>query len=166
MQNDPLQEKAEKKAYRLLALRGHSEKELREKLRQGGFAESLIAGVIAKCRELGYLDDRKFARQRARELAVNRLVGDRRIAADLREKGIPDAVCREAIAEVRDEIGEEEAIDRILRKKRLGAAIAGMEGREKARLARSLLGRGFPTALIYKKIGRIQEEGVHDDDGE
>jgi regulatory protein len=166
MQNDPLREKAEKKAYRLLALRGHSEKELREKLRRGGFAESLVDGVISKCREFGYLDDQKFTRQRVRELAVNRLLGDRRIVADLHEKGIPEADCREAIAAVREELGEEEAIEKMLRKKRLGAVVAGMDGRQKARVARSLLGRGFPTGLIFKKIGRIQEEGVHDDDGE
>ena len=102
-------EKAEKKAFRLLALRAHSEKELRAKLHEGGFAEGVIAGVIEKCRELGYLNDGEFARQRARELAVNRLLGDRRIVLDLREKGIPEALSRQAIAEVRGEIGEEEA---------------------------------------------------------
>ena len=95
----------------------------------GGFAEGVVAGVVEKCRELGYLNDGEFARQRARELAVNRLLGDRRIVLDLREKGIPEALSRQAIAEVRGEIGEEEAVERLLRRKGRGKA-ARRDGRE------------------------------------
>jgi regulatory protein len=166
MNDDPLREKAEKKAYRLLALRAHSEKELRAKLREGGFAESVVAGVVEKCRGLGYLDDGKFARQRARELAVNRLAGDRRIAVDLRERGIVEELTREAIAAVREELSEEEALDRLLRKRSKGMAIAAMDNRGKARLARGLMGKGFPTSLIFQKLNGTKEEGLHDDDGE
>ncbi len=104
MKDEPLRKKAEQKAYRLLALRAHSEKELRAKLRGGGFAEPVVEAVIEKCRELGYLNDGNYARQRARDLAVNRLAGDRRIAFDLRERGISEELCRQAIAEVRGEL--------------------------------------------------------------
>jgi regulatory protein len=166
MHGEPLREKAEQKAYRLLALRGHSEKELRGKLRQGGFSEPLIASVVEKCRGFGYLDDAKYARARARELAVNRLLGDRRIAVDLREKGIPEELSRQAIAEVREEIGQEEALDALLRKKAREIAAAERDEREKARLARSLLGKGFPTGLIFRKLNVTGEDGFHDDDGE
>lgn len=166
MDGDLLREKAEKKAYRLLTLRAHSEQELRAKLRQGGFPESVIARVVEKCRELGYLNDGAFAKQRARELAVNRLLGDRRIALDLRGKGIPEMIYRQAIAEIREEIGEEEAIDRLLRKNARGRAIAGRDDRETARMARSLLGKGFPTGLIFRKLTGLKEERFHVDDGE
>ena len=160
MDGEPLRGKAEKKAYRLLTLRAHSEKELRAKLRQGGFPEPVIAGVLEKCRELGYLNDGTFARQRARELAVNRLLGDRRIALDLREKGIPEELSRQAIAEIRAEIGEEEAVDRLLRKKARGGTIAGMDEKETARMARSLMGKGFPTGLIFRKLKGIEGGAV------
>ena len=152
MNDEPLRKKAEAKAYRLLALRAHSEKELREKLRGGGFAEAVLDAVIEKCRELGYLNDGNFARQRARELAVNRLAGDRRIAFDLRERGIAEELSRQAIAEVREELSEEEAVDRILGKYAKESAIAGMDRREKTKWMRRLMGKGFPTGLIYRKI--------------
>ncbi|MBU2228576.1 MAG: recombination regulator RecX [Proteobacteria bacterium] len=164
--DDALLAKAEKKAYRLLALRAHSEKELRTKLREGGFAAPDIGEVIHKCRELGYLDDPAFARQRARELAVNRLLGNRRIALDLKERGIPEALCREAIAEVRGELSEEEAIGRLIRKKTRGAAVAELDEREMVRIARALMGKGFPVGLIMSGLKKTQEEGFHDDDGE
>lgn len=164
--DDALWKKAENKAYRLLALRAHSEKELRKKLRGGGFAEAVVNGVIEKCREFGYLNDGSFARHRARELAVNRLAGDRRIAFDLKERGISEELCREAIAEVRGELSEEEAVDRFLLKNTKGTAIVGMDDREKERLARRLMGKGFPTGLIFRKLIKAEEEAVHVDDGE
>jgi regulatory protein len=166
MNDDSLPEKAEKKAYRLLALRAHSEKELRDKLLRGGFSAPVVAAVIEKCREFGYLNDGRFARQRARELAVNRLAGDRRIALDLIERGIPEELCRQAISDVRAELSEEDAVERLLRKKARGVGVSGMDGREKMRMARSLMGKGFPTGLIIRKLKRTGEEGVHGDDGQ
>lgn len=166
MNDEPLWKKAEKKAYRLLTFRAHSEKELRAKLRGGGFAEPIVDGVIEKCRVLGYLNDGSFARQRARELAISRLAGDRRIAVDLRERGISEELCRQAIEEVRGELSEGEAVDRFFSKHTKGMAIAGMGDREKTRLARRLMGKGFPTGLIFRKLHRTEEEGFHDDDGE
>jgi regulatory protein len=166
MHDDPQREKAEKKAYRLLALRAHSEKELRAKLRAGGFAADVVAGVVEKCRGLGYLNDRNFARQRARDLAVNRLAGDRRIVFDLRERGISEGLSREAIAVIREEISEEEALDRLLGKRSKGTAAPAMDNRERARLMRTLLGKGFPAGLIFRKLGGTKEEEFHGDDGE
>jgi regulatory protein len=166
MEDDPLREKARKKAYRLLALRAHSEKELGDKLRGGGFGEAIIVGVIEKCRQLGYLNDASYARQRARELAVNRLQGDRRIAADLGERGIDGEVVREALADARREISEEAAVERFLDRKLRGGQAAAMDERLKARLMRGLMGRGFPAGLIYGKLKRMQEDGFHEDDGE
>jgi regulatory protein len=165
MAEDLLLAKAEKKAYRLLALRAHSEKELRAKLRRGGFTESVIARVVERCRGLGYLNDGNYARQRVRELAVNRLAGNRRIAFDLQERGIPEDLSREVIGEIRGEISEEEAIGRLIRKKVRGMAVAAMDDRQKARLARSLTGKGFPAGLIFKKLKGSEGEEVHDDDG-
>lgn len=166
MKDDAQLAKAEKKAYRLLALRAHSEKELRAKLQAGGFAATEVGGAIERCRELGYLDDAAFARQRARELAVNRLLGNRRIALDLKGRGIPEALCREAIAEVRGEISEEEALGRLIRKKTKGAPVAALDERETARIARALMAKGFPAGLIMRELRKTQEEGFDDDDGE
>jgi regulatory protein len=166
MQDDPLRERAEKSAFRLLTLRAHSEKELAAKLHARGFSEDLVAGVVQKCRELGYLNDGEFARQRVRELAVNRLLGDRRIVLDLGEKGIPEALSRQAIAEAREEMGEEAAVETLLRRKERGKVCPPTDEKERLRLARGLLGKGFPRALIYRKLWKGEEEEVHGDDGE
>ena len=165
MDADPRQ-KARQKAYRLLALRSHSEAELRAKLREGGFAEPVIDAALTRCRELGYLDDGKFARQRARELAANRLQGDRRIALDLRGKGIPEELCREAIAAAREEIPAEEALGRLLGRAAKEAADGPPDERSKGKILRRLMGKGFPPGLILKALKMTQEDGFHGDAGE
>ncbi len=163
---EPSREKAEKAAFRLLTLRAHSQQELAAKLRERGFSEGVVAGVVETCRRLGYLDDGKFARQRARDLAVNRLLGDRRINLDLRQKGVPEELVRHAIEEVREEIGQEAAIETILLRKGRPKDLDTMDEKEKLRLMRSLLAKGFPTGLVYRKLKKAEEEAVHDDDGE
>jgi regulatory protein len=166
MADDLLFAKAEKKAYRLLALRAHSEKELHEKLRRGGFAEEVIGRVTQRCRELGYLNDRNYARQRVRELALHRLAGNRRIAVDLQERGISQELSREMIGEIREEISEEEAIGRLIQKRMKGTAVTAMDDRQRAKLARSLTGKGFPAGLIFELLKGRGGEGVHGYDGE
>jgi regulatory protein len=158
--------RAEGKAFRLLTLRAHSEKELRAKLQAGGFSTTVVGEVLRRCRELGYLNDEAFAKQRARVLAISRLAGDRRIALDLRERGIDAGIAARVIAEVRGELGEEEAAKRLFRKKIRGRPVAALNDREKARLARGLMGKGFPTGLILKTLKKTEEEGFHGDEGE
>jgi len=165
MPAEPPREKALQKAYRLLAMRAHSEAELAAKLRRGGFAAAAVDFALARCREQGFLDDAKYARQRARELAVNRLAGNRRIAADLREKKIAEPLVDEAIAEARQELGQEEALDRLLARMTRGEEIASVDDSRRAKWVRSLLGRGFPTGLILQRLNVAEEDGLHDNDG-
>lgn len=158
MAEDRLFEKTRQTAYRLLALRGRSREELRRALRDRGFEAPVVAKVLALLAEQRYLDDRAFARDWARRLAVNRHYGDRRIEASLREKGIPAGVVREALAEVREALPEQEALHVLLEKKMRGRKKGPLEGREKRRLAQSLMGKGFPAGLILEALGNTEEE--------
>ena len=166
MGDDPLRKKALDRAYRLLARRARSEAELRRKLGDDGYSEGIVAMVLDKCRDLGYLNDAQYARQRARDLAINRLAGDRRIAADLRERGIAAATAREAIAAVRCEAGEGEALEQLVLKKTRGVPLVALDEHQKARLARGLLGRGFPPGLVFTTLKRGQEREIDGDDGQ
>ncbi len=157
----PPQEKAKQRAFRLLAMRPRSEKELRAKLKEKGFDESVVAEVAARLRELNYLDDESFARQWARNLAVNKLLGNRRIEASLMEKGIPQPLIRQVLSEVRKELAEREAVILLIRKK-VDNGAGKMDDREKRRLAQSLMGKGFPPGLVFDILNR-SKEGVLDE---
>jgi len=159
---DSLQEKAKQKAFRLLAVRARSEKELKSKLKEKGFDEAIVGEVTARLRELKFLDDKSFAGQWARNLGVNRLLGDRRITLSLREKGIPPPLIEEAIAGLRGEMSETEAMMSWVRKKMKSQDIAKMDVGDKRRLAASLMGKGFPPDLIFNMLNRSKEEFVNE----
>ena len=160
MGEDALSEKAKKKAFQLLAVRGRSEKELRLKLKEKGFDEAVIGEVVTRFYELKYLDDASFARQWARNLGVNRLFGDRRIVSSLREKGISPPLIEEAIAALRSEMSETEAIKILIGKKTTSHHVMNRDDKIKGRLFRSLMGKGFPTDLIFHMLNELSGESL------
>jgi regulatory protein len=88
-----------KKAYRLLAVRARSEKELREALKRAEFAEDTIAAAIADCKQRGFVDDANFARQFIQSRLRNRPMGRTRLAVELRQKGVDAATIDSALGE-------------------------------------------------------------------
>jgi len=156
--DNSLQEKAKKKAFRLLSVRARSERELRSKLKEKGFDEAVIGAVIDKLREMKYLDDSSFAEQWARNLGVNRLLGDRRIKLSLKEKGIPPPLIEQAIASLRNEVSETDAIGKLIKKKLKSQRLETMDAAEKGKLARGLMGKGFPADLVWRELFITGEE--------
>ena len=155
---------AKQKAYRLLAMRPHSEKELEKKLREKGFPEAVVKEALEKLHDLKYLNDASFAIQWARNLAVNKLWGNRKISAGLQEKGVAMRLIDDAIASVRQELSEEDAIAVLIRKKAAKKSAALLDRREKQKIFTGLMGRGFPPGLILHQLGRSVEDEINDDD--
>ena len=151
---------AKQKAYRLLSMRPHSEKELEKKLREKGFPAVVIKEALEKLHDLKYLNDESFAIGWARDLAVNKLRGNRKIIASLREKGVSSQLIDDAIAAARLEISEEEAIAVLVRKKAAKKKPTAFDIKEKQRIFQSLMGRGFPPGLILNKLGKAGEEEI------
>ncbi len=140
------------KAYRLLSLRPHSAREIEKKLREKGFSATVIKEALEKLRDLQYLDDTSFASQWARNLAVNKLWGNRKIIASLKEKGIAAYLIDAAIEEVRQEFPEGEALARLIKKNTAGEKGGRQDIKEKKRIFQRLLGRGFPAGLIFSRL--------------
>jgi len=162
---DHLQYKrARERALRLLALRGRSRAELRKKLAERDFSKSVIDRVLENLGGLGYLDDEAFAVNRARHLAVNRLYGDRKIAEQLREKGVDPEAARAAIREVREEFPELEGIARSAARKLQGRSLESLGKKERLALARTLQGKGYHLGLILDYLGPYEESAAHDTD--
>ena len=151
---------AKQKAYRLLSLRPHSEKELEKKLREKGFPAVVIKEALEKLHDLKYLNDASFANGWARNLAVNKLWGNRKIITSLREKGVAPQFIDDAIASARLEISEEEAITILVQKKTAKKKPVAFDIKEKQRIFQNLMGRGFPTGLILIKLVKAGEEEI------
>ena len=84
-------------AIGLLARRAHSRLELRRKLSRRGFATDAIDAAIAQLVDLGYLDDRSFARGLVRRRGAMR--GPLALSAELAAKGVDRAQAEAALAE-------------------------------------------------------------------
>ena len=141
-------------AFRLLARRDHTRKELTVKLRQKGFDHAAIEDALARCRELGYLDDAKTAMIIAGHLAESGY-GPLRIRQTLGQKGLDDAVIEKAIACTGDEEAQLASARRMLAKKasRLSREIDPWKRRQMA--YRLLAGRGFSSTAINRVISDI-----------
>lgn len=159
-------EAAKQRAFRLLSLRPHSEKELEKKLREKGFPAVVVKETLEKLHDLKYLNDASFAVSWARNLAVNKLWGNKKIAAGLREKGLATDLIDSSIEQARQELPEEEAVEILIRKKAARKKLSVLDVKEKQRIFQALMGRGFPPGLILNKLGRIKKEESDGEDGQ
>jgi regulatory protein len=159
-------EAAKQKAFRLLSLRPHSEKELEKKLREKGFPAVVIKETLEKLHDLKYLNDASFANQWARNLVVNKLWGNKKVAASLREKGLTAELMELSIEKAREELPEEAALEILIKKKAAKNKSAALDFKEKQKIFQALMGRGFPPGLILNKLGRIKKEDIDGKDWE
>jgi regulatory protein len=152
--------RAKARALRLLAARPRTEAQIRRRLARDGLAE-VADETVAWLSRLGYLDDAAYARARARSLTAPGRLGPRLVERRLAAAGIPAAEARRAVAEALGEAsggagsGEAEvALARDLVRRRLRGEPAGsLDERERARLARWLLGRGFSGRAVAGALG-------------
>jgi len=78
-------------AVKLLARREHSVKEIRQKLAQREFDDSEIEQAIAELKQGGWISDERFTEAYIR-MRQARGFGPVRIAIELRERGVDDAL--------------------------------------------------------------------------
>src|SRR3954469_9258467 len=76
-------------ATRALARRDYSERGVHDRLRRAGIGEPGLDQALTELRNVGLLDDERFAGRRAKALA-ERGKGDRAIRFDLRTQGLGD----------------------------------------------------------------------------
>lgn len=134
-------------ALRLLARQGRTEVELSRKLGDKGFSEEQIAATVARCRELGYVDDSRYAHERAGALLRSGRAAGCRIEMDLRRRGIGSEVVAAALTATAEvDVGE------VLRSqfhRRFPAFVfAAASPGEKRRVVDFFLRRGFPYPLV------------------
>lgn len=100
-------DRATNAALNLLAHRGRSERELRQRLRQKGFTQAAIDETIRRVVDWGYLNDERFAASWVEQRSSSKPRSRRALAHELREKGVD----RELITHAIDEADIDEAAD-------------------------------------------------------
>jgi regulatory protein len=89
--------KARDAALSLLSYRARSATELKRRLKRKGFEEETAVQTVEKMGELGMVDDAAFAESFVRDRVRLRPNGKRRLAQELRAKGVDEDTARAAI---------------------------------------------------------------------
>jgi regulatory protein len=103
-------------AWRFIAYRPRASREVTLRLRRAGYDGETIQQVVAALTAAGCLNDGAYARALAEELLRARGYGRRRIRAALAQKGLPDALIREALQDITDQDEVAAALPHLARK--------------------------------------------------
>jgi len=139
------------RAFRLLAVRDRTERELRTRLARAEVSAADIEAVITRLRELGYLDDARFASARARGLVATRGLGPRAVAQKLAQAGVARELAQRAIGDAFE--GQDEAtLARAALAKKHPQAFGSRDPKLRARALRFLIGRGFSPSVAARVL--------------
>ncbi len=144
---DILVPRCKKRAMHLLEKQDRSEKNLRDKLKEGGYPEQVIDVAIDYINQYGYIDDARMATSHVRFYQDSR--SRQRLRQDLLSKGISADII-EHVLEEEYTTDEADLIDALLVKKHYDKENATYEDR--AKMYRFLAGRGFSSDSINRVL--------------
>ena len=147
--------RARERALYLLGLRDYACKELEQKLYTEATSE-IAAAVVERLREVGLLDDERYAARLARSLSEIKHYPRRRIEQELRHRGISSMLIQTALSELEGEDYEQALA--LLQKKYYNKL---NDPDSRRRVIAALARRGFS----YGSIRRAMDEmGAPDDE--
>ena len=145
--------RAKARALKLLTVKSRTEAEMERRLKELGYDDAVVAPVIAWLRSLWYRDDEAFAVEWVRARGPGKRLGARRLALELRRKGVAGPVAERAARGVTQ--ADEEAWAFELAAKKLSSM--GELPREKTmrRIYGLLERRGFGREVIARVLSRL-----------
>lgn len=138
-------------SLRILSLRDHSVAELKRKLKEKGYAEG-VEESLERLRELGYLDDARFARQFASSSVRNGRGYGARLKLELTRRGVDAGIVSEVLGELSEEFSEAELLSELMERRFAGFDPETASDKEKRRVVGYLQRKGFSLSAIFKKI--------------
>ena len=145
-------------ALHLLSIRARSHQEIAGRLQRKGFEAEVVAQVLQELTARRLLDDETFARGWVQARLLHRHLGRRRLAEELREKGVSEEIARTILQEAFQEVSEEEVARQAAEKRfRVLAHLSG--GVIRRRLAGYLLRRGFPREVVERVVNLLISRG-------
>ncbi len=138
-------------AVAMLSRRPYAVEELRRALEKKFPDSTDIPRVLARLRELRYLDDAKFAESYASSLARVRNYGRHRIRRELKSKLVDYRVIDRAVENAFTSVNEHELLERTVDKK-IRTLRKPLTRARLASLCQSLIRRGFRADDIMKAV--------------
>jgi len=138
-------------ALRMLARRSYSVAELRRALEKKFGEAQGVSDAITRLRQVGYLDDKKFAVTAASSLARNRALGAYRIRRELKARLVDHQYIDPAVDQAFEDTSERQLLESVLEKK-LRTLKLPLTRTKLYSLCQSLMRRGFRSDDIMKAV--------------
>jgi regulatory protein len=147
-------------ALRALGGRAHSAGELRDKLRRRAQSDEDVDSVLAKLREAGYLNDRRFAENFASARLQNQGLGKMRVLRDLRQRRVAPKLAEQVTEKTYEQTDEAKLIEEFLRRKFRGKQLSTFLSEEKnlAGAFRRLRYAGFSAGQSIRVLKRFASQ--------
>src|SRR3984957_7888938 len=147
-------------AARTLSGRAQTSSELREKLRRRAIKKEDVDLVIARLKDSGYLNDKRFAESFANWRRDNAGFGKSRVERDLMSRRVAPALAKQAASAAYQETDEVAMIEHFLARKYRGKNLGELlqEPKHLASAYRKLRGAGFSTGNSIRVLKRYAAE--------
>jgi regulatory protein len=155
-------------ALRALGARACSIAELRQKLLDRAQRAEDVPEVLARLKQYGYLDYRRFAEGFSSARLENQGFGKGRVLRDLRRRRVAPRLAEEAVQAVYGDTDEVRLIEEYLRRKYRNTPLEThlAEPRHLAAVYRRLRGAGFSTGNIMRVLKQYAGEAGWLESGE
>jgi len=141
-------------AFFLLKFRLRTEKELYQRLKRKNFSEDCVNKALEFLKEKRFIDDRLFAKAWV-ESRLKKPLGFRRLAQELKIKGVAEAIINSRLSEAKKGYSEEEVVKEIIRQKQEKTRELDPL-KAKKRIYSYLLRRGFSPEVVIDSVSRIK----------
>jgi regulatory protein len=143
-------------AAQALSGRAQSISELRQRLLRKAARKEDVPEVLARLKEAGFLDDRRFADSFANWRKENQGLGKARVMRDLMARRVAPALAKQAVEQVYAEVDEVGLIEDFLARKFRGKNLPVLLAEEKnlASAFRKLRTAGFSTGNSIRVLKR------------
>lgn len=146
-----LPERAQKRACALLADHCYTEKQLTDKLADGGYPQCVIESTLKKCKDCHYVDDGLYALRFIEQMSDIR--SRHRITDDLRRKGIDKDIIEKSFLDAEDEgYRQNELIMAVELLKRKKYDPEHSDWKERQRLSGFLYRKGYTADTVRKAL--------------
>lgn len=144
---------------RRLTAAARSEHDLRTRLRERGYEDTVIAAVLDRLRRAGYVDDAAYALTWVRTRSVTKSLAAPVLRQELRQRGIDAELIESALAALTAEDEDDRA--RALLQRRAPNEVPndrGARDRVARRLAGMLARKGYPAARAWALVDDVLTE--------
>ncbi len=147
-------------ALRILGQRAHSANEVKQKLSRRAASPEDVPAAMAKLREYGLADDKRFSEAFASSRLQNRGFGRFRVLRDLRSKQVGSTVAESAVEKTFAGTDERQLIEKYLERKYRGKDLSDFLREEKnlASAYRRLRTAGFSSGGSLSVLKRYAKE--------